>query len=82
MKRYVACYDISSNSRRTKVMKRLRNRGFHAQLSFFELEDPDSSVKQIRELLEDLDRFALVRLSPKGKIKRIGSIFEGTEWVL
>lgn len=84
MKRFVVCYDISSNSARTKVMKELRREGFHAQLSFFELSA--NSHKEIhgsiKPLLEAPDRFAVVRISKKGKIKRIGSLMEGTEWVL
>lgn len=81
MKRYVACYDVSSNSKRTKIMKRLKNKGFHAQFSFFELEG-DVSVDEIKELLDTADRFALIRLSSKSEIRRIGSLSEDTNWVL
>jgi len=55
---------------------------FHAQLSFFELGSSDLPLEELRTLLEEADRFTLVRLSGRGKIKRIGSLFEGTEWVL
>jgi len=82
--RYVVCYDISSNSARTKVMKRLRNRGFHAQLSFFELSASSSEEvrNSVTDLLDPADRFAVIRLNPRGKIKRLGSLLEGMEWVL
>ncbi len=82
MKRYVACYDVSSDRRRLKIMKKLKDKGFHAQRSFFEVEGREDVIADVRDLLEAPDRFALIRLSGKGKIKRIGSLFEGTEWVL
>ncbi len=82
--RFVVCYDVSDNSKRMKVMKRLKNRGFHAQLSFFEVETEraDPLLVEVKELLESTDRFAVVRLSKRGKIRRIGSLLEGMEWVL
>jgi len=82
--RYVVCYDISSNSARTKVMKRLKNKGFHAQLSFFELSASSSGDvrNSVIDLLDPVDRFAVIRLSSRGKIKRLGSLFEGMGWVL
>ena len=84
MKRFVVCYDMSSNSSRLKVMKKLRNMGFHAQLSFFELnaKDREEVVSSVKAHLQASDRFAVVRLNKKAPIKRIGSLFEGTEWVL
>lgn len=84
MKKLVVCYDISLNSNRTKVMKRLRNRGFHAQLSFFELNvySPTEVRTAVRGLLKDTDRLAVVSLNPKGKIRRIGGLLEGSGWVL
>ncbi len=82
MKWFVVCYDISSNSRRTKLMKRLRSKGFHAQLSFFELEAPSPSEAFPREQFEETDRIAVVRVSRREKIKRIGSLIEGMEWVI
>ena len=84
MKRFVACYDISSNSERTKVMRRFRREGFHSQFSFFELEAPSAQAvsERVKQFLSRTDRLAVIRLSKKGRIKRIGSLFEGTEWVL
>jgi len=84
MKRYVACYDISSNSARTKVMRRLRNKGFHAQLSFFELSA--SSSQEVRDSVIDMigstDRLAVIRLNSRSRIRRLGSLIEGMDWVL
>ncbi|NPA40768.1 MAG: CRISPR-associated endonuclease Cas2 [Aquificae bacterium] len=84
MSRFVVCYDISSNSKRVKVMKKLKDKGFHAQLSFFEVEG--SSVKELhaplKNLISSCDRLTVVRLSSRGKIKRIGGLLEGMEWVL
>ncbi|GEM_PF-798416 len=84
MKRFVACYDITDNYKRTKMMKRLRGSGFHAQLSFFEIEaeDPDRVSSQLKDLLARTDRFAVIRVSKRGRIRRIGSLLEGMEWVL
>ena len=84
MKRYIACYDISSDRKRNKVLKRLKGLGFHSQLSFFELEarDGNSISETIKEFIENTDRFSAIRLSKKGKIRRIGSIIEGMEWVI
>jgi CRISPR-associated endonuclease Cas2 len=84
LKRFVVCYDVSDNSKRLKVMKRLKGKGFHAQLSFFEVEANSGGAVAtgIRDLLETTDRFAVVRVSKKGKVKRIGSLFEGMGWVL
>ncbi len=84
MKRFVVCYDISSNSKRLKLMKSLRNRGFHAQLSFFELEavSPSEALPVRGEELEEMDRLVVIRLSGRGKIKRIGGLLEGMEWVI
>ena len=84
MKRYVVCYDVHDNSGRTKLMKKLRNKGFHSQLSFFEVEgsNPGEIVPEVRGLLEKTDRYSVIRLSKRGKIRRIGSLLEGMEWVL
>jgi len=84
MKRYVVCYDMSSNSARLKVMKRLKNQGFHAQLSFFELSAHSSEeiMGSVGDFLSAADRLAIVKLSRRGKIKRLGSLIEGMEWVL
>ena len=84
MKRYVACYDISSNYKRNKVLKLMKNLGFHSQLSFFELEARSGKNvgEAIKDFIENTDRFSAIRLSKKGKIRRIGSIIEGMEWVI
>ena len=84
MKKYIACYDISSNSKRNKVLKRLKNLGFHSQLSFFEIEvkNGKSISESVKGIIENTDRFAVIKLSNKGKIRRIGSIIEGMEWVI
>ena len=82
--RFVVCYDISSNSKRLKVMKRLKNKGFHAQLSFFEVssKSPEELKNPLTEIVDSCDRYAVVRLSSKGEIKRIGGLLEGMEWVI
>ena len=84
MRRFVACYDISSDRERIKVMKSFKKEGFHSQFSFFELEAPSAQVvsERVKGFLSKADRFAVVRLSKRGKIRRIGSLIEGTEWVL
>ncbi|QWK20615.1 MAG: CRISPR-associated endonuclease Cas2 [Hydrogenobacter thermophilus] len=84
MKRFVACYDISSDKDRLKVMRSFKREGFHSQLSFFELEAHSAQAvsEKVKGFLSGTDRLAVVRLSKRGKIKRIGSFFEGTEWVL
>ena len=65
-------------------MKALRNKGFHAQLSFFEVESDSAGeiLPQARSLIEKGDRYSVIRLSKRGKILRVGSLMEGTEWVL
>ncbi len=84
MRRFVACYDISSNSKRIKAMKLLKNKGFHAQLSFFEVDLKSSKEVEaiLRSFLGSSDRLAVVLLSSRGRIRRIGGLLEGTEWVL
>ncbi len=80
----VVCYDITDNRNRFKVMKNLKSKGFHAQLSFFEVEaeDPKVLAGRVRDLIDRADRIAVVRLSGRGRIRRVGSLFEGMEWVL
>ncbi len=65
-------------------MKALKNKGFHAQLSFFEVESDSAGeiLPEARALLEKGDRYSVIRLSKRGKILRVGSLMEGTEWVL
>jgi len=84
VKRYIVCYDVHENSRRVKLMKKLRNKGFHSQLSFFEVESAGAEeiVPGIGELLDKADRYSVIRLSSRGRIRRIGSLLEGMEWVL
>ncbi len=84
MKRYVVCYDISSNSARVRVMKKLKDQGFHSQFSFFEVTARSSEEleKSVNPALEETDRFAIIRVSSRGEIKRLGSLLEGMEWVL
>ncbi len=84
MNRYVVCYDVSDNSKRIKLMKKLKGEGFHSQLSFFEVESSSgrSVVPGVREFLKESDRYTVAKLSRRGKVKRIGGLLEGTEWVL
>ncbi len=82
--RFVICYDISSNSKRVKVMKKLKDMGFHAQLSFFEVSSPSSKEVEnsFSKLVDSGDRLAVVRIRSKEKIRRIGGLLEGMDWVL
>jgi CRISPR-associated endonuclease Cas2 len=84
LKRFVVCYDVSDDRQRLKVMKTLKKMGFHSQLSFFEVEAHSEREILIRlePLLKEVDRLAVGRISKRGRIKRIGTIIEGTEWVL
>lgn len=49
--RWVIAYDISSNSKRSRIAKRLEHLGFRRQKSVFE---GDTSPKEIREVLDAL----------------------------
>ncbi len=84
MKRYVVCYDISIDSIRNRTLKELKNKGFHAQRSFFELKAGNAQEieKSLEFVFSPANRFAIIRLNRRGKIKRIGSLLEGMEWVL
>ena len=84
MEKLLICYDITDDRNRLKVMKGLRSKGFHAQLSFFEVQaqDPETVLRKVRDFIEKTDRFAVLKLSGKGKIRRVGGLFEGMEWVL
>ncbi len=84
MNPYVACYDIVINKNRLKVMKKLKKKGFHSQRSFFEIESDSyyEVTKDIKPLLEDTDRFAVVRVSKRGKILRIGKLLDDVGWVI
>jgi len=84
MNLYVVCYDITSNSNRVKAMKKLKSKGIHSQLSFFEVEaDHKREISEdVGIYIESADRLAIIRVSKKGKIFRIGSMREGMEWVI
>lgn len=84
MKRFVVCYDVATDKERIKIMKELKKLGFHAQLSFFEIEarSVEEIINRVGHILSSADRLAIGRISRKGKIMRVGSLFESTEWVL
>ncbi len=84
MERLLVCYDITDNRNRFKVMKGLKGKGFHAQLSFFEVQaqNPKTVADKLKDFIEKTDRLAVIKLSGKGRIRRVGSLFEGMEWVL
>ncbi len=81
---YVVCYDITSDRNRIKAMKKLKSKGIHSQLSFFEVEaDHRREISEdVKAYVESVDRLAIVRVSKRGRIFRIGSMKEGMEWVI
>ncbi len=81
---YVVCYDITSDRNRIKAMKRLKSKGIHSQLSFFEVEaDHRNEIsRDVEAYVESADRLAIVRVSKRGRIFRIGRMKEGMEWVI
>ena len=48
---YVIAYDVESDKRRTKMMKKLKDKGQRVQYSVFEVE---SDERRLQELITDL----------------------------
>ncbi len=84
MNPYVTCYDIVLDKNRIKVMKILKKKGFHSQRSFFEVESDSyyEVIKDIKPFIEEDDRLAVIRVSRRGKIIRIGKLLDDVGWVL
>ena len=74
---YIAAYDVSSSSRLRAALHVLKDYASGRQKSVFECFLTSAERRELLERMQDLldpdqDRFVLVRLAPRGKIRARG----------
>ena len=77
MPKYLVCYDLSTEKKRSKLRKTLKNIGLHLQWSVFEVET--ESLEKLREFLTqkvDVDKFESLMVF---KVKKL-IVKMGTDW--
>ena len=76
--RFIVCYDISDNKKRTKVSKKLKAYGIRTQYSVFEVETQMEVIikllEEVESLLDPVDKFFVYPIDRKNvkRIKRLG----------
>jgi len=82
MPKYLVCYDLSSEKKRGKLRKKLKDRGLHLQWSVFEVET--ESVEKLKEFLQqtvEVEKFeSLMVFKVKKLIAKMGTDWEIPEY--
>jgi len=77
MPKYLVCYDLSTEKKRSKLRKALKDMGLHFQWSVFEVET--ENLEKLKEFLTqkvNIDKFESLMVF---KIKRLVTKI-GTDW--
>ncbi|MEO2152853.1 MAG: CRISPR-associated endonuclease Cas2 [Aquificae bacterium] len=75
MPKFLVCYDVSSEKKRSRLRKKLKDSGLHLQWSVFEVEA--DNAEQIRKFLsEKIENFESLMVF---RIKKLEARL-GTDW--
>jgi len=82
MPKFLVCYDVGTERKRSKLRKDLKNLGLHLQWSVFEVET--ESVEKIKEFLTtkvEISKFeSLMVFRVKKLVAKIGTDWETPEF--
>ena len=74
--RFIICYDISDDKKRTKVSKILKAHGIRTQYSVFEVVTDKKTIfnllKDIESEIDEIDKFFIYPVDNEKKIIRMG----------
>jgi CRISPR-associated endonuclease Cas2 len=82
MAKYLICYDVSTEKKRGKLRKTLKNKGLHLQWSVFEVETTEiEKLKKFLDQVAQIEDFeSLIVFKVKKLIAKMGTDWEVPEY--